>query len=408
MKILHTADWHLGKRLEQFSRLEEQKAVLEEICQIADDEEVDIVLVAGDLFDAPNPSIEAIETFYHYLKLLAKNGQRAVIGIAGNHDSPDRIEAPNPLARECGIILSGYPHSEIRPFELEKGIKITKSDQGFIELELPTYDYPFRLILTPYANEARLKKYLGESQTDEALRKLLENHWKSLADQYFDSHGVNFLMTHLFVTDSGEADESLEDPEEKSVLSLGGAQAIFSRNFPKSLQYVALGHIHSRIILQKNPFPIVYPSSPLCYSVSDKQKVKSVSIVEAFPGKEISLKKVDLTKGKPTIQQKCKSVQEALNWLLENPNCLVELTVVTDQHLSASDKKQLLDAHKGIIRIIPEFTDPELLRFTSGKNIDLSKDIEELFEDFFLSKKGQALNEELKALFKEVLNESKA
>jgi len=107
MKILHTSDWHLGKRLENFSRLDEQIAVLDEICTIADKENIDAVLVAGDLFDTFNPPTEAVELFYRSLKKLSKNGSRPVIAIAGNHDSPDRIESPDPLARECGIIFAG-------------------------------------------------------------------------------------------------------------------------------------------------------------------------------------------------------------------------------------------------------------------------------------------------------------
>src|SRR6476660_3431294 len=98
MRLLHTADWHLGKKLERFSRLEEQKLALEEIIQIADEQEVDAILIAGDLFDNYNPASEAVELFYKTLKRLSKNGKRAVIAIAGNHDSPDRIEAPDPLA----------------------------------------------------------------------------------------------------------------------------------------------------------------------------------------------------------------------------------------------------------------------------------------------------------------------
>ena len=99
MKILHTADWHLGKKLETIPRIEEQKTVLEEICEIADREAVHAVLVAGDLFDTFNPSSEAEELLYKTLKRLSKNGRRAVIAIAGNHDSPKHIEAPDPLAR---------------------------------------------------------------------------------------------------------------------------------------------------------------------------------------------------------------------------------------------------------------------------------------------------------------------
>ena len=133
MKILHTADWHLGKKLDNFSRLEEQIQVMEEIIEIADAQQVELVLIAGDLFDTFNPSVEAVELFYKTLKRLAKNGERAVVAIAGNHDSPDRIDAPDPLARECGIILIGHPNVEITPFELD-GFRVNRSDKGFIEL----------------------------------------------------------------------------------------------------------------------------------------------------------------------------------------------------------------------------------------------------------------------------------
>jgi exonuclease SbcD len=90
MKILHTSDWHLGKKLEGFSRLEEQEAVLEEICGIAEQEKAHAIIVAGDLFDTYNPSSDAVEVFYRYLKKMADNGRRAVIALAGNHDSPNR------------------------------------------------------------------------------------------------------------------------------------------------------------------------------------------------------------------------------------------------------------------------------------------------------------------------------
>ena len=119
MKILHTADWHLGKRLDGFSRFDEQVAVLNEIITIANEKNVDLILIAGDLFDAFNPPVEAVELFYKTLKNLSNNGKRPVVAIAGNHDSPDRINAPNPLAKECGIILIGHPNELIKPFALD-------------------------------------------------------------------------------------------------------------------------------------------------------------------------------------------------------------------------------------------------------------------------------------------------
>ena len=156
MKILHTADWHLGKRLDNYSRIEEQIEVMNEICEIADEQNIDLVLVAGDLFDTFNPSVEAVELFYKTLKRLANNGQRPVIAIAGNHDSPDRIDAPDPLARECGIILIGHPNTKVQEFKLPK-FEISNSVEGFIELKLNHIKFPVRIIHTSYANEIRLK-----------------------------------------------------------------------------------------------------------------------------------------------------------------------------------------------------------------------------------------------------------
>ena len=160
IRILHTADWHLGKKLDHFSRLEEQVEVMNEICEIADQQEVDVVIVAGDLFDTFNPSADAQDLFYKTLKRISKNGQRPVIAIAGNHDSPDRIDAPNPLAKECGIIFIGSPDTIVDKFSIKECFEVTKSEPHFFELKLDKFDFPIRIISTPYANEVRLKTYL--------------------------------------------------------------------------------------------------------------------------------------------------------------------------------------------------------------------------------------------------------
>ena len=407
MKLLHTADWHLGKRLEHFSRLEEQRAVLDEICALAEREAVDAVLVAGDLYDHINPSVEATELLYQTLHRLADGGKRAVIGIAGNHDSPDRVEAPDPLARACGIVLTGYPHSEVRPFELPTGLAVTRSAPGFIELKLPRQEAPLRLLLTPYANELRLRRYLGDDHAEAALRELLQQHWAQLADTYCDPQGVNLLMAHLFVTAQGKEAEmaALEDEGEKSVLTVGGAQQIFTHNLPAQLQYVALGHLHGYIPVQMEPYPVVYSSAPLTYAVDDRQRQKHVVLIEVEPDQSAQVQRIPLHSGKPVTRQRCESIEAALAWLRDHPSCLVELTVLTDSHLTAQDRKRLHDAHPGILRVIPEFANPELLRFTSGKQIDLEQNLETLFAQYFQHKKGIPLNDDLKGLFKEVLSE---
>lgn len=403
MKILHTADWHLGKRLEHISRLDEQRQVLNEICDITEREAVDVVLIAGDLFDHANPSIEAIELLYETLKRLANNGKRAVIGIAGNHDSPDRIEAPDPLARACGILLAGYPDSHIRKIHLESGLAIAHSEPGFIELTLPSQEAPLRLLLTPYANAIRLQKYLGHEQSEENLRSILQAHWQQLADRYCDDQGVNILMAHLFVMEQdGTPPEESED--ERTVLTVGGAGQIFTRNFPSNLQYVALGHLHRKQQISPNPCPILYSGSPLAYSMSEAGQQKQVILVEAEPGQAVQIKPIPLQQGKSLFRKTFDEVSEAVTWLQAHPDSLVELTLKTDHFLSATDRKLLYDAHPGIVNLIPQLTNPELIQSTTSK-IDLSKDMEGLFADYFEHKHGQAPNEALMAVFREMLGE---
>jgi exonuclease SbcD len=403
MKILHTSDWHLGKRLENFSRMEEQQAVLSEICEIADSNQVDAVIVAGDLFDTFNPPTDATDLFYKTLKRLASNGRRPVIAIAGNHDSPDRIEAPDPLARECGIIFTGYPNSIVPVFELETGLKILNSQEGFLEIKLPDNKSPLRILLTPYANEIRLKTALGYENSEEELRNILQKNWNNLAEKYCDNKGVNILVSHLFIVDK-DAKMPEEPADEKPILHVGGVQAVYTENIPKQIQYTALGHLHRMHAVDKES-KVYYSGSPLSYSFAEANQQKYVLLVDAEPGEKVRVTEKPLTKGKKLLRYKADGMEDALNWLAQNPNCLVELTLVTDTFLTAQERKQISTAHNGIVTIIPEVTNPSEFASINKKSIDLSKNMNDLFRDYFKHAKGQEPNEEIMELFAEILSE---
>ena len=404
MKILHTSDWHLGKRLETFSRIEEQHAVLNEICEIADNEKVDAVLVAGDLFDTFNPPTEAIDLFYKSLKRLTNNGKRPVIAIAGNHDSPDRIEAPDPLARECGIIFAGYPNSVVPKFELDTGLKIIHSSEGFLEFQLPENITPLRILLTPYANEFRMKTFFGQEDSEEELRAILQQKWQELAKYFCDKQGVNILVSHLFmIKKGGEIPEEPED--EKPILHVGGVQAVYTENIPEQIQYTALGHLHRMHSVDEQKDAVYYCGSPLSYSFAEANQQKYVLVIDAEPGKKAKVEKKLLTKGKKLLRYRADGMEDAINWLTENHDCLVELTMVTDTFLTAQERKQLAAAHNGIITIIPEVINANELTATDKKSIDLSKNMNELFSDYFKHAKGQEPNKEIMELFNEILAE---
>ncbi|MGD9555999.1 MAG: exonuclease SbcCD subunit D [Mangrovibacterium sp.] len=404
MKLLHTSDWHLGKRLDDFSRMEEQQAVLQEICEIADREQIDAVLVAGDLFDTFNPPSEAVDLLYKTLKRLTGNGRRPVIAIAGNHDSPDRIEAPDPLARECGIIFAGYPNSTVNPFQLESGLKLTRSSEGFLELLLPGTAVPLRLLMTPYANEYRLKTFLGQENSDEKLRKVLQGKWQELADSFCDGEGVNVLISHLFVVKKGDALPE-EPDDEKPILHVGGVQAVYTENIPGQIQYTALGHLHRMHSADVRPCPVYYSGSPLSYSFAEANQKKYVLIVEAEPGKPAGVRPIELLKGKPLLRKRAEGIAEAMEWLAQHQDALVELTLVTETFLTAIERRQLSAVHRGIVTIIPEVAGAAGLIGCHQPQIDLSRSMEELFRDYFRHEKGQDPGDDLMNLFTEILAE---
>jgi DNA repair protein SbcD/Mre11 len=404
MKILHTSDWHLGKRLDDFSQIEEQQAVLHEICEIAERENVDAVLVAGDLFDTFNPPTEAVDLFYKSLKRLTNNGRRPLIAIAGNHDSPDRIEAPDPLARECGIIFAGYPNTKVTPFELDSGLRILTSDEGFLELQLPETNEPLRILLTPYANEYRLKTCLGLENSEEELRTVLQQKWHNLAEKYCDNKGVNVLVSHLFMIKKG--DDLPDEPEdEKPILHVGGAQAVYTENISGQIQYTALGHLHRMHKVDVEPCPVYYCGSPLSYSFAEANQKKYVLLIDVEPDKTAQVTETELTRGKKLLRKRAEGLEEALLWLAQNQDALVELTLVTETFLTALERRQINAAHPGIVAVIPEVTNDNILTGSHQKQIDLSRSMEDLFRDYFRHEKGQEPNGEIMNLFTEILAE---
>lgn len=399
MKILHTADWHLGKRLDSFSRLEEQKIVLDEICIIAEEQAVDAVIVAGDLFDAFNPPVEAIELLYKTLKRLTNNGKRPVIAIAGNHDSPDRIDSPEPLARECGIVFMGYPNTEIKTIELENGFEITKTDKGFIEINLPAHNYPLRIIATPYANEVRMKEYFGEEKEVE-LSNSLQMGWGDLSEKYCDNKGVNILVTHLYMLKRGG--EVLEEPDGEKPLKIGNADLIYSDIIPPQIQYTAMGHLHRHQNVGTEEKPVVYSGSPLSYSFSEAGQQKYVKIINVEPNSIAQLERIPLKSGKQLARKTFNSIDSAVEWLNDNQYTLVELTIESDTYLKSEDLKRLRNAHHEIVHIIPIVKNDNVMD-ESSKQVNLNQDITALFSDYFKYSKGQSPNEEIIELFKEII-----
>jgi DNA repair protein SbcD/Mre11 len=422
MKILHTADWHLGKRLETHSRHAEQVEVLAEIYAIADSEAVDVVIIAGDLFDVFSPSNESTDLFYQTCKQLTNNGLRPVIAIAGNHDSPERVETADPLARACGIIFVGFPNSVVAPFSLPTGVQLTRSDAGFIEIQLPQFNYPLRLLLTPYANEYRLRQNLGIENPEESLRQILTEQWFALSEKYMKRpaddasaasytdlsrdyrEGVNIGVAHLFVMQDGGTPP--EEPEDERPIFVGGAGAVFTDCFPLTLQYVALGHLHRQQVIANEPCPIIYCGSPLAYSFAEENQDKYVMILNIEPQQKPDIQRITLTKTKKLLRGRFDSIEEAIVWMQTHPDALIDLTIISDSYMKNQDTRRLKEAHAGLIRIYPETKSQNERDTEGGQVIDIGGNMRDLFADYFKYKnKGQTPNTEIMALFEEILAE---
>lgn len=400
MRILHTADWHLGKRLDYYSRLEEQKEVIQEIRKIAKREQVDLVIVAGDLFDNFNPSNEAMELLYNSLSNLGQHGRIPVIAIAGNHDSPERINVPDIFARNNGVIFIGKPTDKVPKFKIDNGFEVTQSEVGFIEVKLPQYDYPVRVLHTAFANENRLKEYFGEDK-QKSLAESLAKKWSNLADKYCNQQGVNILTTHLFI--QKRSGKKLNEPDGEKPLNIGNADVVYSDVIPPQIQYAALGHLHSYMDVGTHQ-PVIYSSAPLCYSFSEAGQQRYVAIADFKPNQTPEIQRIPLQKGKKLVRKTFDSVEKTVTWLSKHPNCLVELTLQTDNFLTAEEQQMIQKAHDGIIFLIPEVKNSQ---FRQGKTqeIDLQQDIDVLFTNYFKRENaGQEPNEEIMQLFNEILN----
>jgi exonuclease SbcD len=402
MRLLHTADWHLGKKLGTFSRIEEQVQVLEEIVDIVEANEVDAVLVAGDIFDSANPPTEALELFYSTVKRLSDEGRRLVVAIAGNHDSPDKIDAPDALARASGIFFMGYPNAVIRPVALSSGLSIVRSDAGFIEVKLPGTAVPLRLLLSPYANEVRLKQFLGIEDKETALNQVLQSRWQEIADQYMDETGVNILMAHLFMVERGA--EIPEEPEGEKPIKIGNADLVYTDIIPDAIQYTALGHLHRYQQAKGHRSAAIYSSSPLSYSFSEAGQQKYVCLVDIEPGAAASVQQVPLNSGRKLYRKSFTGADAAIEWLQENPYSLVELTIKSDTFLQAEELRRIQQAHDGIIQVIPQ-VDIDTVKDKEIRQIDMEQDIRSLFADYFRSKHKQEPNEDILNLFNEILQQ---
>ena len=398
MRILHTGDWHLGKSLEGKSRMDEQEAFLKDFVSIVEREKIDLVLIAGDVYDSSNPPARAEKMFYDTLKKLSSNGERLIVAIAGNHDSSDRLVAATPLAMEHGIIMVGTPKT-IVPVGDYGMHKVLNSGEGFVEVEINNEKAV--MLTVPYPSEKRLNEVLYGDMDSEEERletygdriKLLFNNLKS----NYREDTINLAISHLFTMGS-EAGGSERN------ITLGGSYIVNSSCFPKEAQYIALGHVHKPQVVPGTEKKARYSGSPIHYNKNEIGFKKKCFLIDVKPKEEAIINEIELDVYKPIEIWKCDSIEDAINRCSENKDkeCWVYLEVKTDEYIREDQIKEMKDLKKDILEIIPKISsNEEDLEIESLSK----KSFEDIFKEFYKKERDVEPNEELVNLLLSIVSE---
>lgn len=315
MKILHLSDLHLGKRVNEISMIEDQKYILSQIIKIVEEEEIDVVLLCGDIYDKSIPTIEAVNLLDEFLSELNEK-EKKVLMISGNHDSGERLAFGKHLFSKSNIYISSQFQGETE--------QITLRDK----------DLSVHFYLLPFVKPVYVNHLLGiqTESYEECLRYLIEQ-------MHVDTSQTNILLAHQFVTVNRKGPE-LSDSETSS---LGGLDNIDYKVFD-DFDYVALGHIHKPQAMGREH--VRYGGSILKYSFSEIYTQKKAAILTIEKNKKIHLSYRPLKPLHDMREIKCK-IKELLNGEIELGN------LQDYMHVILTDENEIFDAIGKVRKIYP-------------------------------------------------------
>ena len=305
MKLIHLSDIHLGKRVNEFSMLEDQAHILKKILAVVDEEKPNGVLIAGDVYDKSVPSTEAVQLFDDFLVRLAER-KLPVFIISGNHDSPERLSFANRLIDAVGIHLAPVYNGVVEP--------ITLSDE---------YG-PVNVYMLPFIKPAHVRGFFPDTE----ITGYSDAVAAAIGRMNIDKTQRNVLITHQFVTGAQRSDS-----EE---LSVGGTDNIGAEVFC-DFDYVALGHIHGPQNMDSGR--IRYCGSPLKYSFSEAAQQKSVTVAELKEKGTLEIHTVPLIPRRDMVELKGSYQQLTLRESYENTTYQEDYT-----HITLTDEEDIPDA----------------------------------------------------------------
>ena len=361
MKIVHLSDLHLGKRVNEFSMLEDQAYILSSILRIIDEVGPEAVIVAGDVYDKPVPPAEAVELFDDFLWQLARRKVQVFV-VSGNHDSPERIAFASRLIDHSGIHLSPVYCGQVAP--------ITLADE---------YG-PVRFYMLPFVKPTHVRRYFEDKEISsytDALRVAVD----AMA---MDKTVRNVLVTHQFVT--GAARSESED------VSVGGTDNVDASVF-EGIDYVALGHIHGPQNIGEPR--IRYAGTPLKYSFSEAGHVKSVTVATLGEKGNLQVETIPLTP-----RRDLRELRGCYSDLVTRVN--YEGTATDDYlHITLTDEEDIPDVINRLRVIYPNLMklDYDNRRTRAGGQIGAAADVAsktplDLVAELYEQQNGQPLSGE--------------
>ena len=362
MKLIHLSDLHLGKRLNEFSMLEDQKYILAKIINIIDEQSPDGVIIAGDVYDKAVPSAEAVELFDSFLVSLSKRNV-AVFVISGNHDSAERIAFGAKLMDKSGIYMSPVYDGKTEPIKLS-------DEYG---------DICFYML--PFVMPANVRRFFP----DEEISSYTDAIRAAVNSMNIDKEKRNVLITHQFVTGA-----RLSGDEETSV---GGTDNVNADVFD-GFDYVALGHIHGEQDCGSKY--VRYSGTPLKYSFSEACHKKTVTVVDMKEKGNIELDFIPLVPKRDLVEIKGSYEEVTLKSFWENTTYPEDY-----MHITLTDEEDVPDAYtklrviyKNLMKLDYDNTRTRSVSNLEGIEAVKEKTPFENFSAFYEDRNGKPLSDE--------------
>lgn len=380
MKILHLSDLHIGKTILEQSIIQDQEYMLNQIVQIIKKEKIEVVLIAGDIYDRSIPSSEAVNLLDNFLITLIKQLKLKVFIISGNHDSKERLNFGSKIFENDGLYIQTNYEGEIRKVKLED--KFGK----------------LNIYMMPFIKPADIKQYFEEEIDgyDDAFRKIM-------AKENINQEERNIIIAHQFVTSGNSEPEKCES----EALILGGSENVDISNFDK-FDYVALGHIHGPQRIGRDTAR--YSGTMLKYSFSEVNHKKSVVVIDFKEKSNLEFKLIPL---KPLRDMRV--IKGPIEELLKKEN-YKDTNLEDFIRAIITDEEPIYDAIGQIRRIYPNTLRLDINNSKSVLNLESDftkidnikqKDELELFDEFFEFQNNISLTEKQKDIMRNIINEIK-